>query len=719
MTYFVTPGDDATDIAGAINYVLANLTPQGLVINETTGELANPNTGQTYSYLFKNLGVAYANDALGSGFSNSPINKQYFGVRNTPNVTESLNPADYSWTQVTGGFGTTKTLWYYTNGGKQISFYAGVTAPSVAWEQVPLSVIDLDRLTTSGDTLLLDRRDQQYFIPPNLQGNWSGITGPTITCVATTVNQSDNTSNTTDTVTVQVVLDTYGRLAFNQGVNSAFSISIQGTGTTQGTVTFIHKIGTVTAYVFSASDFSAYGTNLSFDFQYIAMKFADSLTPTDLTIYNDPTNHRYVGFQSSPSQSATGSASGYVWYDLGSALGPTNALFGAANGNRTVSFKVQSNNPDSAKWTDISGLYSGSQLFLDLDSRTGLVVIGGYSTGGNYATTPVLSPTGSIAYSLPQLFSDDDFGPGNDTQEFTNVTTLTIDRQGRIKAFETLDNFRVGYQVMTVPTSGTTFAFTHVVGQAFFTRNGVLLKSTDFTETATTVTIPSFVTGDSIIGWRFASSQSSGTPVYVPFTRFEIPIVPGQTAYTIGNGFTAGAELLFYNGIFLTDPSYDYSQDKTQVQLQFTPTGGTLECFSFRRLNGSLIPFIQGYAPTTAGSTQVLTGSQLQQTGYTPTTLNGVNLRPVSDYTTNSGSSAVTLAVPAAVTNAVVEATAFAANGVAIAKGHTLKELGSKDPSHDSNFHKLIPPPTVADRFEELWNTISMLQTELNQLKEK
>ena len=739
MTYFVTPGDDLSDFAASVNYVLANLPQQGLTLNEDAGQLVNPNTSQVYSYLFKYIAVMFANDALGTGLSNIPTNKQYYGIRNSQSLTESTNPADYSWTQVTGGFGTTKFLWFYTNGGKQISFFAGTSAPSVAWEQVPLGVIDIDRLTTSGNTIVLDRRDQQYFIAPNIQGNWTGISGPTITCTATTVNPSNNASNTIDTVTVQAVVNQYGQLSYIQGSNSAFTISLQGAGTTQGTVTFIHRIGTVTAYVFSAADFSAYGTNLSFDFQYLALKFADSLTPTDATIYNNPDGHRYVGVQSSPSQTGSALASAYIWYDLGSTLSSasSNFLFGSNNGNRIVSFKVQSNNPDSGRWTNVSSLYTGSQLFLDLDSRSGLVVLGGYSTGGNYATTPVLAPSGSIAYSLPQLFTDADFGAGNDTQEFSGVTTLTIDRQGRIKAFETLDNFRAGYQVMTVPSSGTTFDFNHVVGQAFFTRNGSLLKSTDFTETSTSVTIPSFVTGDSIIGWRFASSQSSGTPVYVPFTRFELAIVPGQTSYTVGAGFTAGAELLFYNGVFMTDSVYDYSTDKTQIVLNFNPLGGTLVIISFRQLNGSLIPFIQGTGSTTGGQQQVLTGSSLQQTGYTPVAMNGVTLRPVLDYSTSAGSSSVTLTVPAAVTNSIVEATAFAANGVAtmssgigsdtnkvlfkgmeMAHGYTLKEVGSEDPSKDSNFHKAVPPPTLAEKFEELWNTIHTLKTEIQTLKE-
>ena len=50
--------------------------------------------------------------------------------------TISTNPTDYQWTQVVGGFGTTKALFYTTAGGGQIYFSANTTPPSLNYQPV-------------------------------------------------------------------------------------------------------------------------------------------------------------------------------------------------------------------------------------------------------------------------------------------------------------------------------------------------------------------------------------------------------------------------------------------------------------------------------------------------------------------------------------------------------------------------------------------------------
>lgn len=143
------------EIVSSLNYVLANLgntlgiSGNVLVANTTTGEITNNSNNQIIAYLYQYINVRYATSADGStGFSTSPTNATYFGIRNTTTSTGSSNPADYVWTQVTGGFGTTKLLWYAVIGGRQILFFVDTTAPATNYLQVQDGVaIDLDIVT--------------------------------------------------------------------------------------------------------------------------------------------------------------------------------------------------------------------------------------------------------------------------------------------------------------------------------------------------------------------------------------------------------------------------------------------------------------------------------------------------------------------------------------------------------------------------------------------
>jgi hypothetical protein len=148
MPFALDSNPSPGEISEAINYLLANLLP-GLTVNQQTGQIIAPG-GNTVSYLYKYLAVKYADNFDGTvGFSNTPTNKSYYGLRNTDSSVESTNPADYVWYQVAGGFGTTKFLFYLTSGGRAIEIYVGTTAPSQYYLQDNGSSIDLDFVTTA------------------------------------------------------------------------------------------------------------------------------------------------------------------------------------------------------------------------------------------------------------------------------------------------------------------------------------------------------------------------------------------------------------------------------------------------------------------------------------------------------------------------------------------------------------------------------------------
>lgn len=164
MPFSLDSSPELTEISEAINYLLGNLTP-GLVYNSVTGQVTQD--GNIVSYLYKYLHVKYADSFDGSlNFSDSQTNRLYYGIHNANDADESNNPADYIWSKVDGGFGTTKYLWYQTTGGRQIQFEVNVQRPDVGWVQTNTGAIDLDVISNSEIT---GQNFTAYFQPSSLQ----------------------------------------------------------------------------------------------------------------------------------------------------------------------------------------------------------------------------------------------------------------------------------------------------------------------------------------------------------------------------------------------------------------------------------------------------------------------------------------------------------------------------------------------------------------------
>jgi hypothetical protein len=175
MSYFVPLQASNEQLAGAINYILANLGTNytsnqnsGVVNTSTTATSATSPTGATNGYLYRYLDVAFADNYAGNvNFSSTPLTtSKYYGLRNSNSSTYDTNPTDYVWYQVNGGFPTGTYLWYQTFGGLQINFIVATSAPGLSYQQTPNGVpIDLTVVSTatnlqarsaytvSGDTL--------------------------------------------------------------------------------------------------------------------------------------------------------------------------------------------------------------------------------------------------------------------------------------------------------------------------------------------------------------------------------------------------------------------------------------------------------------------------------------------------------------------------------------------------------------------------------------
>jgi hypothetical protein len=146
MPFAIDGNPSQSELSDSINYLLANFG-SNFTTDPVTGQITVPG-GLVLAYLYRYIAVKYADSIDGStNFSNVPTNRQYYGVRNTDDPTESTNPADYVWTRVSGGFGTTKFLFYQTNGGRQIQFEIQTASPGNSWLQDAGVSIDLDIIT--------------------------------------------------------------------------------------------------------------------------------------------------------------------------------------------------------------------------------------------------------------------------------------------------------------------------------------------------------------------------------------------------------------------------------------------------------------------------------------------------------------------------------------------------------------------------------------------
>lgn len=164
MPFLLDGNPTSSEVSEAINYLLSNFNTT-YTADSATGQVTGP-TGQVVGYLYKYIAIKYADSFDGSlNFSNTPTGRLYYGIRNSNDSVESTNPADYTWRQVTGGFGTTKFVWYITSGGRQIQFAAQNASPGLGWVQDAGVSINLDVITST----TVASAFLAYFQPASLQ----------------------------------------------------------------------------------------------------------------------------------------------------------------------------------------------------------------------------------------------------------------------------------------------------------------------------------------------------------------------------------------------------------------------------------------------------------------------------------------------------------------------------------------------------------------------
>jgi len=141
----LTTSTPPVNVIQSINYLLSSVNTINSAGNVNLGNVVQvASNNAIYSnvgiigYVNGYMDIKYANSATGSsGFSSNSTMANYYGVYNNATNSESANPVDYQWTQVAGGFGTTRGLYYTTGGGNSISFQVASAPPSPYYQPVP------------------------------------------------------------------------------------------------------------------------------------------------------------------------------------------------------------------------------------------------------------------------------------------------------------------------------------------------------------------------------------------------------------------------------------------------------------------------------------------------------------------------------------------------------------------------------------------------------
>lgn len=409
MPFALTSNPSQSEISDAINYLLANFGAN-LSVDPNNGQITG-SSGIIIAYFYKYLSVKYANSFDGTvNFNNSPTNQGYYGLRNTDSSVESSNPADYIWYQATGGFGTTKFLFYETSGGRQINFVVATTTPGTSYVQESGPAIDLDVVTNSTATaaaaaaLAVANNKLSKIGADNLQGPIS-------------LNTSD--SILVGTTTDGVAIGNTGIIGRKAGVTT-FSVANTGDAIFAGalsaaTGTFAGSLSAATGS-FAGSLSAATGT------------FSGSLSAA-------------TGTFSGSLSAATGTFAGSLSAATGSFTGN---ISGGANITISGSADFSGSNPTYSGTTSaIRGNLSGAQTFGVFGySGTGGAGVGGVGFGASQAGGNFQSIGGGNCIQLP-------FG----TMTIGNSTLVTNLNANYLQGY-TASSFYVSGGALGTPSSG-------------------------------------------------------------------------------------------------------------------------------------------------------------------------------------------------------------------------------------------------------------------------
>jgi hypothetical protein len=634
MPFALDNNPDPSEISEAINYLLANISsgiPAGAYAvsnNPTTGFVSNT-AGDILQYQYRYLDIKYADNRSGLNFSDNPYGRLYFGIANSDQVTESTNPADYTWFTVAGGFGINKVLWLAVTGGRHVTYAVSQDVPDANqnWQVAPVQAVDLDNPFKTYEQYMTVR-----FATNSVGAGFS--TSPTNAKFYGIYTSADGSSSSdpTDYAWSPFDFGTTYNLYYRSlgGRNISF---IPANYQPIGYLPYANLV--INLDVPTASSVNTIGIinnnplTIQSPYRYLIVRYAS--TSTGGGISTDPTGKTYFGLQPSDVIITDNNAADYTWFYAGGTLLVDVDLWVRVSSDNIVQFSTDLASPDTSGWTQVTYQPSVGSPYIDVYLRPGMVV------------TNITSPTdGRLGYSsLGQNgivnLNLDPYGQGQNTGGFeidiAATASVSVDQFGRVVQTGAADQVRYSVLVTTATSGQTAFTISNYqTNQVLVFRNGMFLKSgTDFTRTTTTVTLTNAcVAGDTIQIYYIRLIDGGTSADKVPFVYTSTTLTSGQT--TISSSYTDGSELIFINGCLIVDTDYSYIGGNTGYTLTTPSVGGDCVIVSFNKNNANVLIFAENYTETASGTTNVVFPTPFYRNSHLMW-LNGCLLKPSSDYT--------------------------------------------------------------------------------------
>jgi hypothetical protein len=716
MPFALDSNPDPSEVSDAINYLLANISagiPAGAYAvsnNPETGFVSNT-AGDILQYQYRYLDIKYADDTSGLNFSDNPYGRLYFGIANSDQVTESTNPADYTWFAASGGFGINKVLWIAVTGGRHVTYAISQDVPDINqnWQVAPIQAIDLDNPFKTYEQYMTVR-----FATNSVGAGFSA--SPTNAKFYGIYTSTDGSSSTDPTAYAWSPFDfgTTYNLYYRSlgGRNISFIPSnYQPIGYLPYSNLVINLDVPTSASVNTIGIINNDPLTIQSPYRYLIVRYGNSSIGDGIT--TDPTGTTYFGLQASDVIITDNNAADYTWFSAGGTLLSDVDLWARVSSDNIVQFNLNLASPDTSGWTQVTYQPTVASPYIDVYLRPGMVV------------TNITSPTdGRLGYSsLGQNgiinLNLDPYGQGKNSGGFeidiTTTSTVAVDQFGRIVQAGALDQVRYSALVTTATSGQTDFSISNYqTNQVLVFRNGMFMKpGTDFTRTTTTITLANAcVAGDIVQIYYIRLIDGSTSADKVPFVYTSLSLASGDT--TITTTYEDGSELIFINGCLIVDTDYSYIGGNSGYTLTTPSVGGDCVVVSFNKNNANVFIFAENYTETASGTTNVVFPTSFYRNSHLMW-LNGALLKPSTDYTI-PGSTDLSYNYTSSgflsYTGQPTQFCSFKSAGSASSFG-----LGSAGTLGYDIPIEIEKKPTIRDMFLEMQAQIDELKAQLEQVK--
>lgn len=252
--------------------------------------------------------------------------------------------------------------------------------------------------------------------------------------------------------------------------------------------------------------------------QYLSVAYADDINGGGFDL--NPRGKTYYGVYNQDGTSPSTNPADYYWALADPAFGTNIYLIFANRQNQTFSFDTDFATYASGSGSFVptttakfdpklwSALPDGINL-IDLQPTTGQFIGTGTTTTGTGQIRVINTGDGQVVASLDQFL---DFG--GPTTKTGSASNITIDIYGRVVGFTTPDDFYMTIDTFTATSGQTVFsvtrAGTYINGQCLIFVNGVLLSTSDYTETTSSFTLNVGATVGDIVTCASFRAISSG-----------------------------------------------------------------------------------------------------------------------------------------------------------------------------------------------------------------